>query len=124
MSNKSRPNRRQPLTFTESAHYFNEPGESFPILCPVCGHHADCSRRRLNDGISVVCDNGCPRKKIIRALTALIRNESITVSQDQLMPPFPAVPQPPGWQDLPGARSKPRSTGPRRGAKRDCCGWR
>ena len=107
MSNKSTPSHRQPLTFTEVARHYNEPGESFPILCPVCGHHADCSRRRLNDGISVVCDNGCPRKKIIRALTTLIRNESITVSQDQLMRPFPAAPQPPGWQDLPGAAQNP-----------------
>ena len=76
MPDHSRPNHRQPLTFTEAAYHYNQAGETFAIACPACGHDSARIRRGTSgDSPKVVCDDGCPPGRIIAALIVAIRSE-------------------------------------------------
>ena len=59
----------RPLTFTETALHYNEPGESFPIQCPACGHAVVDVARGHEDSLQVQCDRGCPSMHVVAALT-------------------------------------------------------
>ena len=102
----------QPLTFTETALHYNEPGESFSIQCPTCGHAVVDVARGPKDGLKVQCDRGCPRKKIMTALSVAIRGEPTMPSQAQPVLPFPSGSHPPELSDLPGPARDPSPLAP------------
>lgn len=100
-------NTPSPLTYREISLHYNIPGESFSVQCPVCNHAVVDVARRPKEGLKVQCDRGCSPKKIIKALTALVRGEPPLPSQAQTMLPLTLGSHPPEPQDLAGTPQFP-----------------
>ena len=86
MAKQPRPERPQPLTFTEVADYYNEPGTAFDVSCPA-HDNADFTlavRQGAGNRLRVACDSGCSRHDIIEVLTARIRGDAVIPTQAQL----------------------------------------